>query len=119
MKSTIIYDKFCLYCQKFINLVKKLDKQKQFTFLNIHNKKAKDILKKQFGKNYGYSIYLIDKDYIYSGGEATKTIFKILKTPILKFKYLHHFYKPGAKLISILTNRKEKIKIERTKKLKK
>ena len=44
MKSIIIYDNLCIYCNKWKQIIEKLDKKQTFNFLSIYSKKAKNIL---------------------------------------------------------------------------
>ena len=106
MKPIVIYDSECNYCSYFVEKIKKSNK---FEFLSYHHKDAKSILKKRFGKNFGFTLYLIDGNRGFYGKEAARRICNKLGF-LGFFSYIAYlFYPLTVKLVSFLTRRKRKV----------
>lgn len=84
----IIFDGVCNLCNKWINLVLKYDKQKQFYFSTLQGKTAMSLLNELPYLNAMQSVMLIDNNKIYYKSRAIVEICKRLGFPFNIFYVL-------------------------------
>ncbi len=106
--AILIYDSKCSFCRAFKETVTKLDKSKKILFWSYYSPKSKELLKAQFGKEYGFSLYLFEKSNVSIGGEAVKACFRAIGKPAFQ---MHSLYPLVVRLVSLATGRKRKVQL--------
>jgi predicted DCC family thiol-disulfide oxidoreductase YuxK len=94
-----------------VEFVKRLDKRKLITFVPYYDKISQKILKVQFGKEIGFTLYLFDLNErkVYWGDYATKKILKIIHSPQIVLLLFPKIYPTLVKIISFLIRRHRKV----------
>jgi predicted DCC family thiol-disulfide oxidoreductase YuxK len=101
----IIYDSDCAYCRGFVRLLSRLDKSKQFMVIPYDEKRAQELLQKQFGKRFGFSMYLFDQQQVCWGREAASKMVSTLSLPRWLAKIAFYIYPTLVRVVSKLTGR--------------
>ena len=75
VKGYLIYDGLCGTCKRFKEIVVMLDRQKVFTPVSLHTKKAKQLLPQMTKKKLYSSFHIITPDKkVYSGADALQIL---------------------------------------------
>lgn len=101
----IIYDSGCAYCRGFVRLLSRLDRKKQFIAIPYDEKRAQELLQKQFGKKFGFSMYLFDQQQVCWGREAASKMVSSLSLPRWLAKIAFYVYPTLVRVVSKLTRR--------------
>ncbi len=100
-----IYDGRCSSCTDFKRLVEYLDKGKKVIFLKYESRQAQNILKKQFGKYMGFTLYLFENDRVVWGDNATHRVLEMVNLPYFLTSVFSSLYPLVVKAISFLEKR--------------
>ncbi len=104
-RMIVIYDNQCAYCRGFVQILKKLDKHKKFFVLPYEDQSAQTLLQAQFGRAFGFSMYLFEKNQVSWGREAAKRITAALSLPKALAELVFATYPAIVKFVSKLTGR--------------
>lgn len=107
MKLLLIYDGACAYCRGFARLVRVLDQRKRFVLLPYESAKAQELLRAQFGENFGFSMFLFDENSVSWGREAAQRIVRELRVPGARVAFW--LYPTLVAIVSLLTRRQRKV----------
>jgi len=79
-KSTILFDGYCLLCEKSVKFIIKRDKHNSFLFASLQSEVGNKILKKKsIPVNFDKSVILIENDNVFFESEAALRIAKKLR----------------------------------------
>ncbi len=106
---TLVYDHRCLYCRGFIRAVKRLDRKHKFSFLPVESKKGKLLLRAQFGKKFGFALYVFTPSRVYWGPAAANHVMRAVGFPKMAAKMAEHLYPSVVKQVSRITRRKKEV----------
>jgi predicted DCC family thiol-disulfide oxidoreductase YuxK len=102
-KQVLIYDDECAYCRGFAHLVRPLDFRKRFIVLPFESDQAQALLRAQFGKDFGFAMFLFEEERVSWGAEAAKRIVQALALPGASLAFW--LYPRVVRLVSWLTRR--------------
>ena len=98
-KKIILFDGFCNLCNPIVEIILKLDKNKQFHFSSLNSSFSKKILNDKIEKNlHGKTIILYTDDIIYVKSKAVFEIIYLLGGYLklfLLFKVIPYFILDG------------------------
>lgn len=101
--AVLIYDGQCGYCRGFARLVRLLDFRKRFILLPFESEHAQSLLRAQFGKDFGFAMFLFGGDTVSWGQEAAQRIMLRLGLPGARLAFW--LYPQIVWLVSWLTRR--------------
>jgi len=79
-KSTILFDGYCLLCEKSVKFIIKRDKHNSFLYASLQSEIGNKILQeKSIPVNYDKSVILIENDNVFFESEAALRIAKKLR----------------------------------------
>jgi predicted DCC family thiol-disulfide oxidoreductase YuxK len=107
MKLLLIYDGTCAYCRGFARLVRALDLRKRFVLLPFESEQAQKLLRAQFGKDFGFAMFLFEEDSVSWGSEAAKRIVQALSLPGSSVAFW--LYPKIVQMVSWLTRRPKRV----------
>lgn len=110
MPATIIYDHRCGYCIAFIKTVKRLDRKKRFRFCPFESAEGQKLLRTQFGKKFGFAMYVFTPRTVYRGSSAARYIVRSLGFPKMMARMAEHMYPKVVEKVSKLTKRHRQIR---------
>jgi len=109
MPSAIIYDQRCGYCIAFIKTVKRLDRAECFRFCPFESAEGQKLLRAQFGKKFGFAIYVFTPRTAYWGPAAARHIVRSLGFPKIMAKMVEHMYPGVVEKVSKLSGWRRKV----------
>lgn len=107
MKLLLIYDDACAYCRSFARLVCTLDWHKRFALLPYESAQAQELLRAQFGENFGFAMFLFDAESVSWGAEAARKIARALALPGASLAFW--LYPKIVQLVSWLVRRQRRV----------
>lgn len=103
----IVYDGTCAYCRGFARLVRLLDRRKRFAVLPYESARAHELLRAQFGEDFGFAMFLFEEESVSWGAEAAKSIVRALALPGASVAFW--LYPKIVQLVSWLTRRQRRV----------
>lgn len=103
----LIYDGACAYCRSFAWLVRALDWHKRFALLPYESAQAQELLRAQFGENFGFAMFLFDAESVSWGAEAARKIARALALPGASLAFW--LYPKIVQLVSWLVRRQRRV----------
>lgn len=103
----LIYDDQCAYCRGFARVVRMLDRRKRLALLPYESAPAQELLRAQFGENFGFAMFLFEEDSVRWGREAAQRIVRELRVPGARLAFW--LYPALVVLVSRLTRRQRSV----------
>jgi predicted DCC family thiol-disulfide oxidoreductase YuxK len=80
-QGLLIYDGLCRYCRIFRGTVDFLDRKDNLNYIPYYATAAKKLLHAQFGRQRGFTIFLVEKGRVYWDREAASRVAEHLRVP--------------------------------------
>lgn len=105
--KVLIYDGECAYCRGFARLVHVLDFGRRFRLLPFESPDAQRLLRAQFGKQFGFAMFLFEDESVSWGQEAARRIVQALSLRGASLAFL--LYPKILRMVSWLTRRERPV----------
>ena len=103
----LVYDGRCAYCRGFARLMRVLDRHRRFALLPFDSAPAQELLRAQFGEDFGFAMFLFEEDSVSWGRTAAQRIIQNLRLPGARVAFW--LYPAIVSLVSRLTRRERTV----------